>query len=75
MELPVRCESKLEVRAVVRFLRCGGGGGGLVEIYCLIRETYGDECPVITIRFANQTVNLDRFFPLHGKITNDCMNF
>ncbi len=61
MELPVRCGSKLEVRAVVFFFAVQGGG--LVEIYRLIRETYGDECPVITIRFANQMVNLNRFFP------------
>ncbi len=48
MELPVRWGSKLEVRAVVRFLAVRGEK--LVEIYCLIRETYGDECPVIAIQ-------------------------
>ncbi len=60
----------LEVHAVVRFSAVQGEK--LVEIYRLIRETYGDECPV---RFANQMVDLDRFFPPHGKKTNDYTNF
>ncbi len=72
MELPVRCGSKLEVCAVVRFFAVRGEK--LVKIYRLIRKMYGDECLVITISFANQTVNLNQFFPPHGKKTNDCEN-
>ncbi len=45
MELPVRCGSKLEVRVVVRFFAVRGKK--LVEIYHLIRETYGYECQSI----------------------------
>ncbi len=65
MELPVRCGSKLEVRAVVRFF-CRAEGNP-VEIYHLICKTYGDDWAFITIRFANQIVNLNQFFPPHGK--------
>ncbi len=73
MELPVRWGLKLEVHAVVRF--CAVRGEKLVKIHHLIRETYGDECAFITIHFANQMLNLDHFFPPHGKKTNDCPNF
>ncbi len=52
MELPVRWGSKLEVRAVVRFFAVWWEKP--VEIYRLICETYGDECPVITIRVIDR---------------------
>ncbi len=60
MELPVRCRSKLEVRAVVGFFAVWGEKP--VEIYRLIRETYGDECPVITIRKSFAQARLGVFF-------------
>ncbi len=44
--------------AVVRFFAVRGEK--LVEIYHLIREMYGDDWAFITIRFANQMVNLNR---------------
>ncbi len=65
MELSVHCESKLEVRTGVCFFAMWGGNP--VEVYRLICETYGGDWAFVTIHFANQTVNLDRFFPPHGK--------